>query len=230
MFIYGSFKSCESFKRITSFFLLLTVSLSLLCICDLSYFAYLSSDTYISAINDLTEKEIVIIDAGHGGEDPGAIGVNGAYEKDINLSVALTLGEILKGEGFVVVYTRTDDRMLYGEGENVKGIRKLSDLKNRCKIANEYNNAILVSIHMNSYSDGRYDGFQAYYSDNNEQSLILSKSITDSIKNGLQTDNRRNPKSGQGMYLLDHVDNPAVLLECGFMSNTEEYNISSFIR
>ena len=75
---------------------------------------------------------------------------------------------------------------------------------------------------MNSYSDSKYDGFQAYYSVNNEDSAVLSQSITESVKKELQPDNRRTMKSGKGMYLLDHVDNPAVLLECGFMTNPEE--------
>ena len=84
----------------------------------------LASREYIDAVNSISLQNTVIVDAGHGGEDPGAIGVNGVFEKDINLSVALLLGELLSAEGYAVVYTRRDDRMLYGEGENIKGIRK----------------------------------------------------------------------------------------------------------
>ena len=90
---------------------------------------------------------VIIIDAGHGGEDPGAIGINGIYEKDVNLDIALTIGEELKAKGYTVVYTRTEDKMLYLPEENIKGMRKISDLKNRCKITAEYDNCIFISIH-----------------------------------------------------------------------------------
>ena len=162
--------------------LLTAFSLTTLLASYISFICGPDHKAYINVLNTLSSVSTVIIDAGHGGEDPGTIGVNGAYEKDINLSIAITLGELLTERGFAVVYTRTDDRMLYGEGQNIKGIRKISDLKNRCKIAAEYENSIFVSIHMNSYSDNRYDGFQAYYSRNNEHSSLLAKEITASVK------------------------------------------------
>jgi N-acetylmuramoyl-L-alanine amidase len=173
-------------------------------------------------VDNIPYNKIIILDAGHGGEDPGAIGVNGVYEKDLNLAIAMSLGEALINEGYAVIYTRTDDRMLYGEGQNIKGIRKLNDLKNRCNIAAEYTNALLISIHMNSFSNEKYDGFQAYYSEKNEKSLILANEITASVKEMIQPDNRRNVKASNKMYLLDNVSNPAVLLECGFLSNFSE--------
>ena len=208
--------------RVISVITLLAIVISVLFVSFASYEICLNSEAYIEALNSLSLKSTVIIDAGHGGEDPGAIGINGNYEKDINLSLSLILGEILSNEGYAVIYTRTDDRMLYGKGENVKGIRKLSDLKNRCKIAAEYSDSIFISIHMNSYSDGRYDGFQAYYSQKNELSKILASEITASVKTELQPDNNRSVKSGEGMFLLDNIENPAVLLECGFLTNKEE--------
>ena len=82
--------------------------------------------------------KVIVIDAGHGGEDPGAIGVSGIFEKDLNLAIAYEVGNILEEHGFAVLYTRTEDKLLYTEAENIKGLRKISDLKNRCKIAAEY--------------------------------------------------------------------------------------------
>ena len=96
-------------------------------------------------------KIAIVLDAGHGGEDCGAIGVNGVYEKDLNLAIAIKLGDYLKTAGFKVIYTRTEDKLLYTEDENIKGFRKIHDLKNRVNIANRYENALFVSIHMNSY-------------------------------------------------------------------------------
>ena len=184
--------------------------------------AYRSSDAYISAMQELSTDKVIIIDAGHGGEDPGAIGVDGSYEKDINLALAFELGEVLESEGYAVVYTRTEDKLLYTEEENIKGIRKISDLKNRCKFAAEYPNAIFLSIHMNSYSNPKYSGLQVYYSNANENSYNLASKIQTSVKTTLQENNNRLIKSGEGIYVLENVTSPAVLIECGFMTNFEE--------
>lgn len=184
--------------------------------------AYISSDSYISALQTENEKNIVIIDAGHGGEDPGAVSDNGIYEKDINLEIAFTVGDILRENGFAVIYTRCDDRLLYDASENVKGIKKITDLKNRCKIAAEYPNALFVSIHMNSYGDEKYSGLQVYYSENNGNSRILAEDIQESVKKNLQPQNNRKIKRGKGIYVLENTSNASVLIECGFLTNKEE--------
>ena len=105
---------------------------------------------------------VIVLDAGHGGEDPGAIGRDGTYEKDLNLAITLDVGRLLTEMGYTVVYTRTEDKLLYKESENIKGLRKISDLKNRCAVAAEYPEALFVSLHMNSFGDGRYSGLQVY--------------------------------------------------------------------
>ena len=167
-------------------------------------------------------KELIIIDAGHGGEDSGAVGVGGVLEKDLNLTIARTVGEQLEKEGYLVVYTRSDDKMLYGEDENIKGIRKISDLKNRCKIAESYPEAIFVSIHMNSFGDAKYSGLQVYYSTKNEDSGYLASSIQGKVRELLQPENTRNTKPGKDIYILENIPNNAVLVECGFLTNDEE--------
>ena len=212
----------EICRRVITLFTLIALVCSTLFLGNLFYTLHLKSDSFLEAMNDLNEANTVIIDPGHGGEDPGAIGVNGVYEKDINLAISQMLGELLYDEGFSIIYTRTTDRLLYTEEQNIKGFRKLYDLKNRCKIAAENEKAIFLSVHMNSYSESKYDGFQAYYSDNNELSILLANEITASVKNRLQPDNNRTVKSGDKMYLLGNVNNPAVLLECGFMTNPVE--------
>ncbi len=176
---------------------------------------------FIEAINP-DESKIVIIDAGHGGEDPGAITADGVYEKDLNLDIAFLIGEKLSNEGYVVIYTRTDDRLLYNEYENIHGMRKIYDLKNRCKIASEYPSALFVSIHMNSYGSPKYSGLQVYYDDGNENSILLANEIQSSVKERLQPQNKRTVKNGKDLYLLKNTENTAVIIECGFLTNPEE--------
>ena len=183
---------------------------------------YMRSEAYVCAMIELRTEKLVIVDAGHGGEDPGTVGCDGTYEKDLNLLVAKEVGEILQSRGYAVIYTRTEDKLLYTDAENIKGIRKISDLKNRCKIAAEYPNSIFLSIHMNSYSNPVCEGLQVYFSQKNEESKALAKSIQETVCRDLQPENGRLPKSGKGLYLLENSENPAVIVECGFISNPDE--------
>ena len=135
--------------------------------------------TVMSEIHTITTP-VFVIDAGHGGEDPGAIGISGVYEKDLNLEISYLIGAALAERGYAVIYTRSNDKLLYSDEENIKGLRKISDLKNRCKIAAEYPNSTFISIHMNSFSQSKYSGLQVYYSKNNQLSYQLfqgSKSV-----------------------------------------------------
>ncbi len=179
-------------------------------------------ELFIEANTGISNDKIIILDAGHGGEDCGAIGDNGVYEKDLNLSVTLEIGKQLMEAGYVVVYTRTDDRLLYGPDEDIKGIRKISDLKNRCKVAARYPDSIFVSIHMNSFASSKYSGLQVYYSEENPESREIAVSIQDEVRDTLQPQNNRVIKKGDNIYVLEHVTNPAVLIECGFLTNPEE--------
>lgn len=181
---------------------------------------HLSSDQYLKV--DAQANNIIIIDAGHGGEDPGAIGISGIYEKDINLQIALMLGEELKSRNYTVIYTRTTDKMLYLPEENIKGMRKISDLKNRCKLTEGYDNAILISIHMNSYAASQYSGLQVYYKDGDDESREFASKIQNTVKKSLQPSNTRQVKNGNNIYLLENTNCTSVLIECGFISNESE--------
>ena len=112
--------------------------------------------------------------------------------------------------------------MLYLPEENVKGMRKISDLKNRCKITAEYDNCIFVSIHMNSYGASKYSGLQVYYADGNEESRELAHKIQSAVREKLQPNNHRQIKNGDSIYLLENSKGTAVLIECGFLTNPEE--------
>ena len=181
---------------------------------------YRNSDNF--AITNANVGRVIIIDAGQGGEDPGAIGVDGSYEKDLNLTVATTIGEILTEKGYTVIYTRTEDKMLYSESENIKGMRKLSDLKNRVKIAEEYPGATLISIHMNSFGAAQYSGLQVYYQASKDNSRTLADAIQNKVRSTLQPENDRKVKSGEGIYLLENSSLNTVLVECGFLTNPTE--------
>ncbi len=169
-----------------------------------------------------TKITTVILDAGHGGEDCGAVGENGVYEKDINLAIATCMKEMLEEKGYTVVMTRTEDKMLYSEAENVKGMRKLSDLKNRCKIAEGHEDAVFVSIHVNSFGAPQYSGLQVYYSDGSAESKSLADTIQGHVRNTVQPNNNRTIKNGKDLYVLDKCPVTAVLVECGFLTNPEE--------
>ena len=179
-------------------------------------------ELFIEAADAIPYDKIVILDAGHGGEDSGAVGKNGRLEKDLNLEMALEMGSILEEKGYVVVYTRTNDRLLYTEAENIKGIRKISDLKNRCKVAANYPESVFVSIHMNSFGSEKYSGLQVYYKPDDDNSRVLADSIQQRVITEVQANNNRKIKSGEGMYVLENIENTSVLIECGFLTNREE--------
>ena len=165
----------------------------------------------------------VIVDAGHGGEDGGAVSASGIVEKDLNLDVAMRLAAYLEAEGVQVIRTRTTDTLLYDRNVDFRGRKKALDLAARCRIARENPNAIFVSIHMNSYPQTQYRGLQVWYSTNDPRSRELAESIQHTVASQLQPENERSVKSAtSAIYLLRHITSPAVLVECGFLSNPEE--------
>ena len=179
-------------------------------------------ELYVAAAAGDSQEKVVIIDPGHGGEDSGTVGVNGVYEKDLNLEIAMQIGELLTERGYVVIYTRTDDRLLYGEAGNIVGMKKIYDLKNRCLVSAEYPDAIFLSIHMNSFGESKYSGLQVYYSTGNPESARLADAIQTEVRETVQPQNNRGTKLGKDLYLMENIDNVAVLVECGFLSNPEE--------
>ncbi len=206
-------------KRIVAFVLVLALSVGITFGLIFTVDAYLYPSVDVD--NEPTEK-VIILDAGHGGEDSGAIGADGVLEKDLNLKIAEILKSELEAKGFTVVMTRTEDKMLYSEEENIKGMRKLSDLKNRVKVAENYPNAIFVSIHMNSFGASEYSGLQVYYAEDDSGSMALANAIQSSVKESLQPDNNRVTKCGKNLYLLEKSPVTSVIVECGFLSNEAE--------
>lgn len=164
----------------------------------------------------------VVIDAGHGGRDGGTVGVDGvSVEKDLNLDVSLIICDMLQNAGVNVVMTRTEDIAL--TDPEAGGGLKNQDLVARLKIAQNAQNPVFISIHMNAFPIEKYSGTQIYYSTNNESGKALADSIQNNVKHLLQPENNRKTKpAGSNIYILDKISCPAVLVECGFLSNNEE--------
>ena len=163
----------------------------------------------------------VILDAGHGGEDGGAVSCTGAAEKTLNLSIVGVLGDMLTACGVDVIYTRTDDNGLYDGA--VAGHRKMTDLKNRLAVHAAHPEALFLSVHMNTFADPDCRGMQFFYSGNDAASAILAENMRGAVIQYLQPDNSRVCKqAGKNIYLLDRAVGTAVLAECGFLSNPEE--------
>lgn len=166
-----------------------------------------------------TKRFTVIIDAGHGGRDGGAVADDGTLEKNLNLAVAKELEALLLSADVRVVMTRSTDIELASPDSDHK---KRDDLNARLAMTEAYENAILVSIHMNQYPVSKYSGLQVYYSPNHAESLVLAERIQ-ADSHSLKSDNARTVKAaGDSIYLLSHAQIPAVLVECGFLSNYEE--------
>ena len=163
----------------------------------------------------------IVIDIGHGGIDPGKVGINNALEKDINLAIGLYLQEYMQASGYKVSLTRDTDISL---ADSNASNQKLSDLKNRTNKINQMAPIALISIHQNSYPEEKVSGTQVFHSAS-EESKLLASFIQDQCRRILNPDNRRQIKQNTDYYLFRNVTCPAVIVECGFLSNYQEANL-----
>ncbi len=200
-------------KKIVVMTVLLVVAILLECI-------YKLYGEAMPALNHTATgtKEVIVIDPGHGGFDPGKVGVAGTLEKDINLSIAKLLDEVLAESGYVVYMTRDSDMALCQGNESSK---KMADMNNRVALIEKTDPALTVSIHQNSYSTGT-KGAQVFYYSASEQGKELATILQQSIKDTIGDDNYRVEKANDSYYMLRKVSSPLVIVECGFLSNPEE--------
>lgn len=185
----------------------------------------------VGAVEDTPAETVsiscVVIDAGHGGEDGGTSSVTGVLEKDLNLSVAFALRDLFEAAGIPVVMTRTEDKLLYDRGVNFQGRKKVLDLAARRLVAEQTastwdGNSLFISIHMNAFPQTRYSGMQVWYGTGDLRSIEIAGAIQNA-SSALMPDNTRKIKAaGSNIYLLDRIETPAVLVECGFLSNPAE--------
>lgn len=164
------------------------------------------------------EKKIIVIDVGHGGTDPGKVSTNGIKEKDINLEIAGYLKDYLIAQDYTVYLTRNTDCGLYNENASNK---KSSDLRNRVQFFQEKKAFLVVSIHQNSYSDPLQHGAQTFYNSSGTSAKQLAENIQASLLS-IDNTNTRTAKSSDSYYILKNSSMPAVIIECGFLSNPEE--------
>ena len=201
-------------KRISSILLSIVVIVFSLLFCNIQN---ASSNNII-----LDKLPIIIIDAGHGGEDGGAVADDGTLEKDINLKISLKLNDVLSIMGYKTYLIRTTDTAIHTSGDTIRQ-RKVSDIKNRFNIMNKYDYCLYISIHQNKFSDTRVHGAQTFYSPNNDESKNLAEFVQKSISSQLQKDNKRViKKSGTDIFLLYNATRPTIMVECGFISNNNE--------
>lgn len=165
---------------------------------------------------------VVVIDAGHGGRDPGASGRSGITEDKVNLKIALKLRRLIEQGGGTAIMIREDDSGLYTEGGDRLETRKSQDLKNRHALINSCGADILISIHLNSFPQSQYFGAQTFYMKNEEKSKKLAESIQEELIKVLNRGNERKAKTTDSIYILKNNNMPGALVECGFLSNHEE--------
>ncbi len=186
-------------------------------------FGLLTSPTVVHVFGNGESLPVLVIDAGHGGFDGGAVGVNGTSEQDINLSISRSVQALSGFFGYPVAMTRSDEQALdYQQGRSVRE-NKVADIKARERITNEVKNPIFLSIHLNKFEDPKYFGAQVFYSKNNEQSQTLAEKMQETLISGIQNHNIRRAKpAAAGIYLMKKLQCPAIIVECGFLSNPQE--------
>ena len=176
--------------------------------------------TVISEELPFVRKHCIVIDPGHGGEDGGAVSCTGRMESEYNLAISRRLDDLLHLLGYRTRMTRTSDVSIYTTGSTLAQ-KKVSDLKERVRIANETGNALLVSIHQNQFSDSRYSGAQVFYA-KTAGSKDLGQKLQAELVAALNPGSNRKSKPVSGVYLLENIPCAGVLVECGFLSNPQE--------
>lgn len=176
--------------------------------------------TVMAEREPVTRVHCIVIDAGHGGEDGGAVSCTGKPESGYNLEISLRLQDLMHLLGYDTRMIRDTDRAVYTKGETIAQ-KKASDLKQRVQMVNETEGALLLSIHQNHFPDSRYSGAQVFYN-KAEGSDVLAKALQDTFVASVNPGSARKSKKVSGIYLMEHIQCTGVLIECGFLSNWEE--------
>ncbi len=188
-------------------------------------FGFMSEFTVQNVFSERRTKKVILIDPGHGGRDAGA-SANGAVEKDINLAVSKILKKHIEDGGNTVFMTRETDTNTADPNRPQNVTQKKSDMRMRKEDIEKYKADIFISIHMNKFEQSKYRGAQVFYDDDNEENRVLAESIQNSLKEILKDDNKRVPKAtGDSIFVLRDNKIPSVLIECGFLSNSEEASL-----
>lgn len=189
-------------------------------VCLIATFGADQAVTTIAESTPFDRSITVIIDAGHGGEDGGAMSCTGILESQINLDIALRLRDLCHLFGYKTRMIRTSDVSVYTEGNTI-ATKKVSDLRQRVRIVNETDDGILISIHQNTFPIEKYSGAQVFYNDE-AGAKALAERMQSAFVQTVNPGSNRKCKTADGIYLMEKVNRPAVLVECGFLSNPEE--------
>ena len=176
--------------------------------------------TVLSENASVDARKTVVVDAGHGGVDGGATSCTGVLESQYNLEISKRLNDLLNLLGINTVMIRDTDCSIYTEGETISQ-KKVSDLKERVRIVNSTDNALLISIHQNHFADQKYNGAQVFYAPT-EGSQLLAKSMQSAFIHSINPGSHRQTKKADSVYLMQHIKCPGILVECGFLSNPQE--------
>lgn len=204
-------------SNVTLIILIFLLSIALYCL-------NLGGDVEATPASSVSTLGTVIVDAGHGGEDPGKVSAySGANEKDINLAIAKFLAEELKSAGYQVIMTREEDKLVYKEGTTDITEKRRQDLTRRKEIMDNGGGDIVVSIHMNDFTDSRYYGAQVFYPPNSEESERLAVAIQKVLREDVDPSNKREALvKSTPILILRNLKTPTVIVECGFLSNEQE--------
>lgn len=195
---------------------------ALVCVAAIAFALFLSrAGSAVAALNSVTEAPVIVIDAGHGGEDGGAISCTGVRESGLNLEISLRLNDLMHLLGRQTRMIRTSDVSVYTEGASTISQKKVSDIRNRVRMVEETQNALLVSVHQNNFPEAKYRGAQVFYAAT-EGSEVLAKQLQTYLATHVDSNNHREAKPARDVYLMKHVSCTAVLVECGFLSNESE--------
>lgn len=180
---------------------------------------FLSKEAAVVSNETSGKEKVIVIDAGHGGADPGMIGIGGLEEKGINLAVSMKLKEALENQGFTVVMTRQEDKGLYEEGTRNK---KVQDMQNRIEIMEKAQPILAVSIHQNSYTEESVKGPQVFYYETSAEGQKLAVNIQSALNTELSTERPRKEKGNTSYFLLKKSPCVLNIVECGFLTNKKE--------
>ena len=220
----GIRKKCWTYKEQ----ILGCVMVALILCCAFAIGREVARYTDADGIRIKEKQYCVVIDAGHGGGDPGKVGINDALEKDINLKIAGRLKSLLEAQDIEVIMTRETEDGLYDSGASNK---KVQDMKRRIEIIDDASPVITVSIHQNSYQEEYVHGAQVFYYTGSAEGKLLADTLQESLIKMVDPENTRGSKANDSYYLLKKTGTPIVIVECGFLSNyaeaeklvTEEY-------
>ena len=196
-----------------------TYILIISCFLAVTYGASIATTT-VSQMIPLERNATVVIDPGHGGIDGGATSVSGIPESQYNLEISLKLEDLFHLLGYQTKMIRRTDISVYTTGETIAA-QKVSDLRQRVRVVNETENAVLLSIHQNTFSDSKYSGAQVFYGPKGE-SRALATQLQEQFRTVLNEGSQRQEKRADGVYLMQHINTTGILIECGFLSNPRE--------